>query len=106
MNRSYWFVLSLPAVVAPLVVGCSSKFDTCEERRTCAPAGKGGKGGAGHAGVGDAAAGEAGADEAGAGRMAGGGSGGTTVDGGDSGYGGDDGEGGAPDRAPALFEAC
>ncbi|MEI9939509.1 MAG: DUF4215 domain-containing protein [Pseudomonadota bacterium] len=99
MNRNYWLLLSLAPAVAALSVACSSKFDTCEARRSCPG---GGNAGAANAGANGESAGEAGVEDGDSdGRGGSDGKGGSNSD-----EGGSSGEGGAPDDSPALFGAC
>jgi len=101
MTYQYWLPLSLAAVVgSSLALACSSKFDSCEARRTCSPAG-GSSGAGGDAG---ASAGEGATEEGGNAGVSSGAVGGSTGEsGGDAGSGG---EGGALDVPPALFDDC
>ncbi|HET7542323.1 MAG TPA: formylglycine-generating enzyme family protein [Polyangiaceae bacterium] len=67
MNRKYWLLLSLAPLAAAPSSACSSKFETCEVRRTCPRGGAGGAS-AGVAGAQEpdsmgARAGEGGSDE-------------------------------------------
>jgi cysteine-rich repeat protein len=97
MTYNYWLPLSLAAVVgSSLALACSSKFDSCEARRTCARAGTGGEdnGAAGQTGEGGSA-GEVVGDIPHAGG---------TSTAGEDGSGGEGGEAGAEE--PVQFGAC
>jgi len=96
MNHKYWLLLSLAPVAAAQLAACSEKFDTCEHRRTCAPAGEGGAKAGGNGGASAGAAGERPSDGVGEGGTddTAGGTGGHTPGGAaDDGEGGEGGEG-------------
>jgi len=63
MHRKCWLLLSFSPVLAALLPGCSSRFDSCEARRTCASTGSPGNAGGGGGDLGEAGAGPAGSDE-------------------------------------------
>ena len=101
MTLKYWLVLSSVGAVAGLSIACSSKLDTCQARRTCAPGAA--SGGASSGPDGDSAGDAGSADHGGAGRGTGdSGSGGVTADG----EAGHSGEGAGSGEEPALFGAC